>query len=128
MSDDGMILDVIKGKSEAFIIFEAYQMGLTKPRVGVRIQSVGWNEAVAFVREYWRHPLAEKETLTRVMIDKIGNVTVRLGAGPSIRIGRDPAERIGALAKIIPLLNQGDRSKIQYIDLQYDDVIIKRKG
>lgn len=128
ISDDGMILDTLSsGKTSSFVIFEAYTTSLTKPRIGVRVKSPGYEEAVKFIRAYWNHSLAEREAIERVMLDQAGAVSVWLSGGPVLKLGRKPIQRLEAIEKVLPILEKQSRSAIEYIDLQYDDVIVKRK-
>ena len=71
--------------------------------------------------------LSHFEVLTRIGIDHLGNVSIILGNGPQIRLGRRPMDSLKSLEKTIPLLKSEERSKIEYVDLQYDNVIVKRK-
>ena len=127
ISDDGMILDVFPKPESSLFVVEAYAAGLKAPPLGARVKVQGFPEAIDFVKAYWGHSLARVEALSRISLDHLGNVTVILGEGPSIRLGRKPAERLGAFEQIIPLLSEEERSNIDYVDLQFDHVIVKRK-
>ncbi len=127
ISEDGMILNVFKSSDHSLVTIEAYGMGLKEPQVGYQIRNRGFSEAVKFLQAFWEHPLSKREILTRVSLDHLGQVSITLGAGPDIRLGRRASSRIPTLEKIIYLLEGGDRETIQYIDLQFDNVIVKRK-
>jgi hypothetical protein len=87
----------------------------------------GFQEALKFLEIFWAHEMSKRETVTKISLDRLGNVTVTLGSGPELRLGRRPEERMAALEKITPLLESGERSAVEYIDLQFDNVIVKRK-
>lgn len=127
VSEDGMILDTVKARDNSLVVIEAYGMGLKEPQIGYQIRNRGFTEAVKFLHAFWDHPLSKREVLTRVSLDHLGQVSITLGAGPDIRLGRRASTRIPTLEKIMYLLEGGDRDKIQYIDLQFDNVIVKRK-
>lgn len=127
VSEDGMILDVAQKSNSSLVTIEAYGLGIKSPVVGQRINHRGYSETVDFLKAFWRHPIAKRETLGRISIDPQGQVIVVLGAGPEIRLGRRPASRMATLEKVMHLLEGDGRAMIEYIDLQYDNVIVKRK-
>ncbi|MDD5217002.1 MAG: FtsQ-type POTRA domain-containing protein [Candidatus Omnitrophica bacterium] len=128
VSDDGMILDVTKSKNDSLILIQAYGVGATDLRVGTKIRTKGFDEAVMFMESLWSHALSQKETVTKLCLDRLGNVSVTLAGGPDLRLGRHPVDRIPTLVKAIPILESEERNNIEYIDLQFDDVVVKKKG
>lgn len=127
MSEDGMILDVVKQTNGSMVLVEAFGVGAQEPQVGRTIHLKGFSQALTFLRKFWEDPLARRETITKISLDRLGNTTVTLANGPDIRLGRYPEERLAVLEKAAPILEDADRSKIEYIDLQFDNVIVKRK-
>lgn len=127
ISEDGMILNTFKNSDHSLVTIEAFGMGLKDPQVGYQIRNRGFSETIKFLQAFWEHPLSKREVLTRVSLDHLGQLSITLGAGPDIRLGRRASSRIPTLEKIIYLLEGGDRETIQYIDLQFDNVIVKRK-
>ena len=127
VSEDGVILDIVTDKNVPGLLIEAFETGVREPGIGKQVDARGFNEAVQFMNDYQDHELSHYEPLSRVSLDHLGNVAIMLGTGPQIRMGRTPSEAIKSLEKIVPLLKGEDRSKIEYIDLQFDNVIVKRK-
>lgn len=128
VSDDGMILDVFAKPDVSFVLIEAYGMGLGEPQIGMQIKSRGFLETIKFIEAYWTHPLSRREAITKLQIDHLSNLTVTLGVGPAIKLGRYPIERLKDLEKIVHLLDNEGREKIEYVDLEFDNVIVKRRG
>ncbi|MBI3314249.1 MAG: FtsQ-type POTRA domain-containing protein [Candidatus Omnitrophica bacterium] len=128
ISSDGMILDVFPKYDGTFILIEAFASGLNDPKIGMQFRSEGFAHAVKFIKAFWEHQLARRETITKIRLDHLGNVTVVLGTGPAIKLGRNPVEKLNDMEKIVHLLDGEGRKAIDYIDLQFDNVIIKRKG
>jgi cell division septal protein FtsQ len=128
ISEDGMILDVVDAKNATGLIIEAPGIGVQKPAIGQHLKNRGFQEAVLFLSAYQNNALAAQEPVTRVLLDHLGNVSVVLREGPEVRLGRRPSQRIEAFKKIAPLLEGETRAKIAYIDLQYDDVVVKQRG
>jgi len=127
VSEDGMILEVSPHRDMTYVLIEAYGLGMSRPVAGTQIRTRGFTEAVRFLRSFWAHPVARRESLTRLAIDHLGNLTITLGEGPAFRLGRDPDKRLAGLEKAMPLLEDEGRRGIDYVDLQFDDVIVKRK-
>jgi cell division septal protein FtsQ len=128
ISEDGMVLDVVEPRAATGLIIEARQLGIQRPSIGQHLKHRGFQEAVQFLHAYYKTPLSGREPVTRVLLDSLGNVSVILKEGPEVRLGRRPSQRVEAFKKIVPLLEGEMRKKIAYIDLQYDDVVVKQRG
>ncbi len=128
ISDDGMILDVTSKPNPSAVLVEAFSMGVSKPGIGMQVKGQGYLELVRFLNAFWASPIAQNYSVLTAALDHLGNVSVTMSNGLVIRLGRNPYGRLEALGKIIPLLEDEDRSKIEYVDVQFDDVIVKRKG
>ncbi len=127
VSEDGVVLDVLPVKSAPGLVIEAFETSKREPQIGMRVEVQGFYQAVRFARTYETMEMSHFEPLTRIAVDHLGNVSIILGNGPQIRLGRRPMESLKTLEKTVPLLKSEERSKIEYVDLQYDNVIIKRK-
>ncbi|MBI3317202.1 MAG: FtsQ-type POTRA domain-containing protein [Candidatus Omnitrophica bacterium] len=128
ISEDGMILSVLEKPDASLCLVEAFTLGKKEPRVGEKIKSHGFQEAMTFLKAFWENPLSTQEALTKIGLDSGGHVTIMLGAGPQIRLGRKPLDHLEAFQKIAYLLESDERYKIDYIDLQFENIIVKRKG
>ncbi len=127
VSEDGMILDKAAPSDVQRLVIESSGEPAQEPVPGLRVHNHGFAEAVRFIRNFREHPLARYEHLNRILLDRLGNVTIVFGQGPEIRLGRKPAERLSGLEKIVPLLKGEGRANIEYVDLQYENVIVKQK-
>ena len=127
VSDDGMILGMVPERNVSGLVVEPLDLGVQEPAVGKKLRIQGFDETVKFADEFQNHVLTRYETLTKIGLDHLGNATITLGQGPEIRLGRRPTEKLNALEQILPLLEGQGREKIAYIDLQFENVIIKHK-
>ena len=127
-ADDGFIIEVRPVLDPAWILMEDFSEPFKEPRVGVRLQNKGFAEALRFMKVYRRHELARRETVTRISLDPNGYVTVRLGEGPDFKLGRKAADAIASLTNAVYLLKTEPRENVEYMDLQYDRVAVKRKS
>ena len=128
VTQDGMIIDVFDRPKDPYVVIEAFQGKLHQVKIGLRIDDKGFTEVIHFLKAYWDHAISFQEPLHKVMIDKYDNITIMPIEGPEIRLGRKPMDKIGYLDKIVQLLNQQDRQEIEYVNLQFDNMIIKRRG
>ena len=127
-ADDGFIIEGRPASDPAWILIEDFSEPFKEPRIGSRLQNKGFEEALRFMKAFRRHELARHETVTRISLDPYGNVTVRLGEGPDFQLGRKASERISFLTKAVYLFKTEPRENIEYMDLQYDRVAVKRKS
>lgn len=125
ISQDGMVLDMVEEKAALGLIMEA--PAASAPAVGQFYKNRGFQEAIRFLELYQQMPMSHEEPVTKVILDHLGNVSVYLKAGPEVRLGRRPSQRLEAFKKIGPLLESEMRKKIDYLDLQFDDVVVKQK-
>lgn len=127
VAEDGYIIESRPASDPAWILVEDFSEPIKEPRIGARIQNKGFAEALKFLALYRKNELARRETVTRVKLDPYGNVAVRLGEGPDFQLGRKASERVPFLSKAIYLFQTEPRENIEYMDLQYDRVAVKRK-
>jgi cell division septal protein FtsQ len=126
ISEDGMILSTVTEREVSGLIIEASGFG-ADPAIGQFVKQRGFFESMKFLKAYQKQPVARYEPITKMIIDPVGNVNAVLKQGPEIRLGRRPQERLAAVEKILPLLESDNRKKIDYIDLQFDNVVVKQK-
>ncbi|HLD50591.1 MAG TPA: FtsQ-type POTRA domain-containing protein [bacterium] len=127
VSGDGMVLEIPPAQAVTGLVIEISGTGTKEPRVGERLSVKGFEQANQFFREFPKHPLAQFESISKISLDPIGNVKATLGKGPELRLGRKPLEVMRSFDKIAPILESSERSKIDYIDLQFNNVIVKQK-
>ncbi len=126
-AEDGFIIESRPALDPAWILMEDFSEPFKEPRIGARLQNKGFAEALRFMKVFQKHELARRETVTRVSLDPNGYVTIRLGEGPDFKLGRKASESMSSLANAVYLLKTEPREKIEYMDLQYDRVAVKRK-
>jgi len=126
-AEDGYIIEVRPVLDPAWILVEDFSEPFKEPRTGLRLQNKGFAEALRFMKVFRRHELSRRETVTRVSLDPNGYVTIRLGEGPDFKLGRKASESMTSLTNAVYLLRTEPRENIEYMDLQYDRVAVKRK-
>ena len=127
VADDGYIIDARQESDPAWILLEDFSEPLKFPKIGARLQNKGFHEALRFIKAFQMHPIARKENVTKIKLDLYANVTVRLGEGPDFQLGRKPSEQFDILEKAMYLFKTEPRENIDYMDLKYDRIVVKRK-
>ncbi len=127
VADDGFIIEIRPALDPAWILVEDFSESFKEPRIGARLQNKGFAEALKFMKIFKSHELARRETVTRVSLDSNGYVTVKLGEGPDFKLGRKASECIAPLTNAVYLLKTEPRENVEYMDLQYGRVAVKRK-
>ena len=128
VGEDGFVLDSGEARDERLLLIDAAESGLTKPQRGSRLSLPGYAGAVDLVREFWNHPLSQTETLRSLRLSRLGEATLVLKDGPELRFGRQPTKKFNSLEAALPLLRGPERGRLVYIELQYRDLIVKKKG
>lgn len=67
------------------------------------------------------------ERIETMLVDHLGNFTVYLTGGFEVRLGKSYVKNLKKLRGLKNLLQSDERSKIEYLDLQYQDVVVKMK-
>lgn len=128
ISEDGFVLSLLGAKDEfKGPSLDAFESEWKVPVKGKQMAVKGLDQAVEFYRQFQYHPMAASESITRLSLDYLGNLTITLGAGPDVKLGRKPLEYLNSLHKLDPVLDPAERAKIQYVDLQFEDVIVKKR-
>ncbi|MBI4115286.1 MAG: FtsQ-type POTRA domain-containing protein [Candidatus Omnitrophica bacterium] len=128
VASDGVILETDSSRNKNFLLIENYDAKNAEPREGRKLSLPGFEEGVNLVRAFQNHPLAKSEKMERLRLDPLGNVSLLLKDGPELRFGRHPMKKFHMLTGVTPLLKGKDRPLIAYIDLQYQDLIVRKYG
>jgi len=127
VSQDGVVMKLIDETDPDLILIEPMNRRF-RWNEGERVLLNGYAACVSFVYAYWEHPVFKKESIEKIRLDVLGNMAIELGKGLEIRIGEYNDQKMEALLKAFSILEKHDRSTIEYIDLQFDEIIVKRKG
>lgn len=127
LAEDGMILSEGTAHDRELLLIEILNAKLSSLQRGKKYIFPGFKEAVALTRNFRSHFLARSETLSKIRLDSLGNVSVFLVDGPELRFGRDPSKKLYALDSLAPLLKGPERNQIVYIELQYQDLVVKKR-
>lgn len=127
VSEDGVILEKTTARDGNLLQMEVFDGKPTLPKLGEAIRLAGFKEGVRVVKAFWQHPLAQTERVGQVRLNHLGDVALVLQGGPELRFGRRPMQKFPALNSIIGLLKGPERERIIYIDLEYQDLVVRKK-
>lgn len=127
VSDDGVLVDEAPARDKNLLFVEAPEARWVQAEIGSELSLPGLKEGIHLVRAFWNHPLTRSERIERLRIDHLGNVALVLNQGPELRFGPQPMKKFYRLDSVMSLLKGPDRTRIIYMDLQYQDLIVKKK-
>lgn len=126
-AEDEIVLGKEFERDKNLLLIEAFETKVSKFENGEGLSVAGFREAIELVKAFQTHPLARSEGIDRIRLDHLGNVSLVLKEGPELRFGRQPIKKLYTLGSLTPLLKGPDRKQIIYIELQYQDLIVKKK-
>ena len=124
---DGMILETALERRPGLLGVDVSELKNLRPEVGKKIYLPGFEKGVALASAFRRHPLGKTETIEKLRLDHLGGVTLVLRDGPELRFGSDPLKKLNLLPALASLLKGPERDRIVYIELQYQDLIVKKR-
>jgi hypothetical protein len=127
VAEDAVFLDEGEGRNKNLLLVELFEVPDPEPRKGKRLPLPGFEEGVKVARAFWGHPISKSETLEKLRLDRLGNVALVLKDGPELRLGRDPMGKFFLLESVNSLLKGPERRSIIYMELQYNDIVVKKK-
>jgi len=127
VAEDGVVLGKETSRNKNLVLVEAFDVKKGESDKGTRIFLRGYPESIALAKAFAKHSMARTERIDRIRLDYLGNVTLALGKGPELRFGRNPAKKFRMLDSVVPLLAGPDRKQIVYIELQYQDLVVRKK-
>ena len=127
IGEDGVVLGLDSVADDRLVLVEELDPVGNKFPVGERVHLAGLGEGIDLAKAFWKHPLAKIEKLDRIRLDRLGNVALVLKNGPELRFGRRPLKKLGMLGSLEPLLRGPERNRILYLELQYQDLVVRKK-
>ena len=127
IAEDGVLLSGETGRNHELLLIEISDSHLSHLERGEKYPLPGLKESVALTKAFKFHSLGRSESMEKIRLDHLGNVSIFLKDGPELRFGRDPMKKLQTLDSLIPLLKGTERKEIQYIELQYQDLIVRKR-
>lgn len=127
IGNDRMVLSVLRAAAPEVLILEDFSARKKTYTVGTLYQNNYFDELTTLFEWIKTNPVLSTEPIAKMSIDSLGNVTLILNDGIEIRIGRQPGTSTDKTALLRTLLKTGERVNILYLDIRYQDVIVRKK-
>lgn len=127
ISEDGTILEYQTAPSTDLVSFEILPLPNKAIPLGGKVETKAFHHLVEFVKRYMDHKIAQQYPVKKIVIDAQSNVSVFFHNSPEVKMGRYPENRIEAIYRIANLFQEKESAKISYIDIQYDNIVVKKK-
>lgn len=127
LAEDFVLLEKADERNRSLALVEAFEVGGLRTVLGRKVLVPGLEETKELIEAFGGHPLGQSEVIDRLRVDHLGNVSIVLADGPELRFGRHPMQRFPALDTVTPFLKGADRAKILYLDLQFQDLIVRKR-
>jgi|GEM_PF-731453 len=125
VSRDAVVLDVVPQPREGLHIVNDDRLSNQIPKFGMRL-SRQFLELVKVVDAFSKHPISQNEKITAIAMLPNDSATLVLG-DLSIKMNLTDAHPEQAFSKYQYLVETETRSVIEYVDLRFNRVILKRK-
>lgn len=128
IDDQGVVLPKAQATPLSDLVL-IEDMDLTKKSFG--IGDVYPSKNIGSFKTLYQYLAGEHEILNEkvkaITVDHLGNFTVTFASGLEMRLGKAFAKNLRKLRGLRNLLASSERDKIEYLDLQYQDVVMKMK-
>lgn len=125
VSRDAVILDVVTAPGEGLYKVENDQLGNQTPKIGMRI-SRNFIDLARLTDQFRAHPVGQKEQISSMAILPNNSAAFYLG-DLMLKFNLDDTHFGETLDKFEYLLETENRTMIEYVDLRFNRVILKRK-
>jgi len=127
-AQDGMIMSTHNERDQSLVLIKAYASKAATPNMGSFVKVPGFEQAVQFIIRFWDQPISKKESIAELSLDPHGSLSMVLEGGPLVKLGKKPVDEVQVLSKLIPILENAERADIDYIDLQFNPIAVKKKS
>ncbi len=128
VSRDQLILEKMKSATPHVLLVEDFNSVKKNYSVGTFYQNNNYNFLLDLVETLRNTSPFKQETISKIVIDQIGNCSVLLKDGLELKVGKKFKLTDGAQLVLSSLLKSKDRKDILYLDLRYRDIIVKKKS
>lgn len=128
VADDQLILSRVEAPHPNLMVLEDFNVQKKSYSMGTFYQNKYFQELFRIFESLKSDPLLNQETVSKLGMDHLGNLTLILKDGIELRIGKELTLSEGARLVLASVLRSKERSQILYVDLRYRDMIVKKKS
>ena len=128
IADDQIILAHLDSPKPNMMVLEDFTSKQKSFSIGTLYPNGHFRSIISFLDALKSDPIFNRETVSKMSIDQIGNINLLLSDGIELKMGKEVPTSEGVRAVLSSLLRSvRERSQILYLDLRYRDIIVKRK-
>lgn len=127
VAQDQLVLSSQDSPKPDLMILEDFNSEKKSYSVGALYQNKHFHWLFDAFESIKTNPIFSAETVSKLAMDQLGNVTLILKDGLELRAGNKLELSEGARMVLSSLLKSPERSQILYVDLRYRDIIVKKK-
>jgi len=127
VSSDQLVVSVEEWPKPDLMVLEDLNSEKKTCSIGTLYQNKHFRSLFNLLEFAKTDPSLNSETISKLAMDQLGNVTLILNDGIELKTGEELALSGSARAVLKSLLKSKERSQILYIDLRYRDLIVKKK-
>lgn len=127
VAEDQLILSKQKSRQPDLMVLEDFSAQKKVYSAGLLYQNIHFHELSPLFESLKHDAILSTETVSRVKMDQLGNLSLILNDGIELKIGQGLALSEGARLVLGSVLRSNERNQILYVDLRYRDMIVKKK-
>ena len=125
---DGMVLDpVLSEERDNLVTIETKFTNKSYLEPGKRFYSPAIEKAFQLIEVCSAENVLTNEKVSQISIDTGDNITLILSDGINIKLGANPSSCLKKLESLDDVLSGAMRESIEYIDLRFKDLIVRKK-
>ena len=128
VGSDQVILSRQDSPNPEVMVLEDLSAKQTKYSVGTLYQNKYFDELNEVFDLIRTDPALQDETILKLSMDQLGNVTLILKDGIELKIGKQFALSEKMRLALNTFLSSTERANIVYLDIRYHDVIVRKKS
>ena len=127
VAEDQMVLSKQREPQPELMTLEHFESRLKTYAVGSLYQNEHFHLFRPLLEAVRQEPALQAETISKLIMDRLGNVALVLKDGIELRLGQELKLTEGARMVLGSILKPEERTQILYVDLRYRDVVVKKK-
>ncbi len=127
IDDDGVVMAISKSPAPDLIQFSNYYYSHKKLDVFDKYRDASIKALPVILKAFRENEVTKEEIIRTISMDPLGNFSIGLMGGPTLRVCDDIALGLQKLSATRNLLAPPERGRIVNIDLCLNDVVVERK-
>lgn len=124
---DQVVLSENRIPKPDFIVVEDYGSGKKSYVTGSLYQNKYFNRIAEMLDWVKVDPIWSREVIAKISVDPLGNFIFVLNDGIELRLGKNPLVAEGKRSALEKLLKSNERAELLYLDLRYQDIIVRKR-